>query len=186
MKSVQNWVRSNVGAIAVILLVLMAALITVTVYQVVKLRDIEKRLDETSTSQQLVYNEITNQKQLLKPVVSAEKNLVFIPEMRLSLPYNQTTKTLQYYEDLNGNIRLQSTLVADYEMRTMSCADMVRIKVEESPDEYSPEQKLAYTVPLSDGRTLQVYASSYDDCQLPWQQMSPQQIAEEFKQASSY
>jgi hypothetical protein len=144
-----------------------------------------------------LYAEIDYQKSLQKPVVSPKEMLVIIPELGISLPYNETTKSLQYsYNDLEGSIdtRVTSTLITDHESRQMGCSELVRISTE-SGTPYSPWEKSAGEVKLEDGRTIYIIeaiafandeASTEECASEAWINITPEQITEQFKEAKVY
>jgi|SRR5882672_577027 len=151
-----------------------------------------QKIQDSQLSNQLTLNELDQvaQQQALSPIPGA--NRLYLAGLNLTIPLNPTTSSIRYGFSSgapgndSGEVRLTSTFMTDHTVHTKSCSDMVRLKMESKPDAYSPEQPLYTTVKLADGRTLQVYASTTKECQLAWQVVSPQSIAEAFKAAATY
>src|SRR6185503_19647321 len=121
---------------------------------------------KASENVQLVYNEIDGNNQSFSLSVLPKENKLYLAELNLTIPFNQMTRSVRYYnEERNGNIRISSSLMTDHTVHTQSCYDMVRLKIEATPDAYSPSQPLYATVNLADGRNLQIYASTTKECQ---------------------
>ncbi len=143
--------------------------------------------DETT---HLIYNELDYANQQLSLSVLPKENKLYLPELNLTVPFSQLNRSLRYtYEEgTTGNVRISSANMTDHAMHVQSCSDMVRLRIEDKPDAYSPSQPLYATVALSDGRNLQVYASTTKDCQQAWLRsaVTPQAIAEQFKAAALY
>jgi hypothetical protein len=151
----------------------------------------QKIKDNQATMQQTL-NDLDSamQQTALSPI--PEANRLYLAELNITVPLNPTTSSVRYNFSPGASggsgdeVRLASTAMTDHTMHTKSCSDMVRLKIEAKPNVYSPEQPLYTTVQLADGRALQVYASTTHECQLAWQTVSPQDIAEAFKAASVY
>jgi hypothetical protein len=178
---------------------IIAGLVSLFLIQVVSIgllakanRDTNNQLKSEQSSKQLIYSDLDTSVQQLSPSVPADKNQLYIPELNIIFPMNQVTRSIRYNlnqglpGDDSGNIRINSSYMTDHSMHIQSCADMVRLKIEAKPNAYSPDQPLYATVQLSDGRMLQIYASTTKDCQSAWQVVSPQKIAEELKNSQSY
>jgi hypothetical protein len=152
-----------------------------------------RKLDDASTQIALIHNEMENTNALLKPAVSAKENRVYFPEIKLSLPYNDVTKYLQYSYD-SKDTSISSALVSDRVMRQLDCTQLVRLNFNDNRP-YSPWEELAGSVKLQDGRTMNIFAAkafesnegSTADCPKEvWQQVTPQQVGDAFKSAESY
>lgn len=135
---------------------------------------------------QLLYNAIDGSAQAEAVVVNPQDNRVYVPELHISLPYNDITKTFRYsYTDQDG-ARFYSTLVTDHATRQISCYDMVRVKHEAKPNAYSPGQPHVATV-AAGALPLQVYAESNASCAAEaWLQITPARITDELKHAQTY
>jgi hypothetical protein len=156
------------------------------------LNNANQKIQDTQSANQLTLNEIdrTTQQEALVPIPGT--NRLYLAELNFTIPVNPTTSSIRYNFNVgtpgedNGEARLTSTFMTDHSVHIKSCSDMVRLKMESKPNTYSPDQPLYATVTLADGRALQVYASTTKECQLAWQAVSPQNIAEAFKAASAY
>ena len=154
---------------------------------------VNRKLDDTRAANQVTFNDLDSalQQQALVPLPGTDR--LYLAELKLTVPNDAVTRTVRYNVDLGlptengpGDIRLSSTSAVDHRGHIKSCSDMVRLKVEDTPDPYSPEQPLYATLHLADGRTVQLYASNTKECQTAWLAVSPQKIAEAFKAAQSY
>jgi|GEM_PF-3510460 len=144
--------------------------------------------NDSDAANQFTYNTIDTNNQLLSLSVLPGQNRLYVPELNLTVPLNLQTRALRYSfeEGTTNNVRLTSALMTDHAVHTQSCSDMVRLKIEDKADAYSPSQPLYASVSLSDGRTLQIYASTTKECNQAWVNVSPQAIAEQFKSAAIY
>jgi len=172
---------------------IIAAIIVLAIAQVITLgllskinNDLNKKTEDTNQSIQLAYNEIDSDsvQQTLAPIPGAQR--LYMAEFNLTVELNETTRTMRYYEDTEGNVRITSAYMFDHQMREQSCDDMVRLRIEPKPNAYSPSQPHYATVMLSDGRPLQIYASTLKECATAWRALTPQQLAEQFKGAQTY
>jgi len=148
---------------------------------------VNTKIDETK---QLVNIDMDSVSQQLSLSVLPKENKLYLPELNLTVPFNQLNRSLRYtYEEgTTNNVRITSAQMIDHGMHVQSCNDMVRLRIEDKPDAYSPSQPSYATVPLSDGRKLQVYASTTKECRQAWMMsaITPQAIAEQFKAATLY
>jgi uncharacterized protein (DUF952 family) len=191
--------KANLGISPARLLSLVVAFLLLTTgYLLLERRDFSHQLAEVrqdaNEQANLLKFEIDTQKALQRPVVFLKDSTSAIPELRLALPYNDVTKTLQYSYDNEGNVRVTSTLINDRMLRQISCTDLVRATVKDGTV-YSPWEEDSGSVKLSDGRTLHIYAArAYKNDQASteacaeevWKQITPQQVAAEFKKAHAY
>ncbi len=157
---------------------------------------VDLREDEAAQSRML-YNEIDYQKSLQRPTLLAKENLLLFPELKITLPYNDVTKTLQYSaEDQAGIVAsITSTLLDDHKERQLGCSWLVGVNLKDGKP-LSPWDEAAGSVKLSDGRTLYIVAakafkdnegSSTEECATEaWRFITPKQVADEFKKAQSY
>lgn len=174
-----------------------------------KQHNTEDRLSRTEVSVQKLKSELDASNRELRgdiaEVFSAErvvtdplKEKVYIPEFRLVLPLNQTTKTIAYKlrTDFKGNplnkdqleADITSTIYAKPDKQTVvDCSELLRIKLEPKAMPYSPHEKPT-SLTLSDGRSLQIYESINEkECAQTWDySMSPETLAEAFIQAEAY
>jgi hypothetical protein len=173
--------------LAVIIIVLVIAQVASICWFSKENRDVRRQVQDARQENALLYNEIDSiaQQHALSPLPGV--NRLYLAELNLTVPLTEMSRSVRYqWAPADGDIRLTSAYMTDHETHIKSCADMVRLKIEPRPDVYSPEQPLYTTVMLADGRTLQVYASTTKECQASWQMVSPQEIAESFKDARSY
>lgn len=148
---------------------------------------------QTELDKKLIYNEIDYKAQLQKLTVLPKENLLLLPEFGLVVPNTTRTRAMLYSYDPGtessggtGEVRLTTAYMTDHSLHTMSCNDMVRLKIEDAPNPYSPDQPHFATVTLSDNHKLQIYASTTKECAKAWSVESPKRMAEEFKNASLY
>jgi hypothetical protein len=155
-------------------------------YQSTRINHLKNDLAANTSLIQRTYNAIDANAQASAPVLSPQDNRLYVPELRISLPYNEITKTLRYtYGDRDG-ARFYSTLITDHAVHRISCYDMVRAKHETKPDAYSPGQPHVATVGTGTP-PLQLYAEQNDECATQaWQVVTPTQITDELKQAQAY
>ncbi len=160
----------------------------------VRTRDLTNQLDALTSSVQLLNNDVNSNFSTEKVVVDPVGAQVFIPELRIKLPLNETTKTIAYgmRTDQNGALLSEADVtstnyIAPPMMTVMNCSNLVRLKIEPEPNPYSPHE-IPSSVTLSDGRTLQVYKSSnIPSCMASWQNsVSPESMAQQFTNATSY
>jgi len=158
-----------------------------------KLQEYDKQQDRS------VQSTVDYSMSLQRPAVMVKENLVAIPELKITLPYNNITKTLLYSmddiePDDSNDLRVTSTHITDTEERQLSCSGLVRINMK-SGTPYSPWEETAGSVKLSDGRTLHIVAAkafknneaSTKECETEvWHQITPKQVADEFKKAVAY
>jgi hypothetical protein len=172
--------RRVIGMLFGVVVVLLAVAAICQHVQIKNLRE------DLNTKTQLLYSEVDSNAQASAPVVNPEDGRTYIPELRISLPYNDTTKTLRYTYSERDGARFYSTLVTDHATHTISCYDMVRVKHEAKPNAYSPGQPYVATVQAGHP-PLQVYAEENVECAAQtWLQITPAQIADQLKQAQAY
>jgi hypothetical protein len=193
MKKTASVTRSSYfllqAVVAGLLIILLAALFL----QVFHLR---KDLDAVKAESSVLYNEIDYQKSLSRPVVAARDNQVVFPELKIALPYNDVTKTLQYSVDDRSDVgaSVTSTLLTDHKVRQMNCSQLVRFTFTDGHP-FSPWEESAGSVRLADGRTLYMVAakafrnkeaSTLECAAEVWHNVTPARIVEEFKKAQTY
>lgn len=190
-KTIQsNNMYVSLMAITLVLAILVAFLL-------VKTHILNNRLNETQATSEMQIGRlqaaIGNQKTMQRPVIIADKQLVVFPELKAALPYNNVTKHLQYYVDDQANLRVTSALLNDYAERQLSCDELVRVGAVAKP--LSPWESAVGSVTLAEGRTLSIVAAkafknnqaSTLECETEvWTQVSPSQVADEFKKAQAY
>lgn len=152
--------------------------------------------DDEAAQTRMLYNEIDYQKSLLRPVVLVKENLVLFPELKISLPYNDFTKTFQYSVDNQAgvNIGITSTLLNDHEVRQLGCSQLVRVNTKDATP-FSPWEESAGSTTLADGRTIYLVSAkafnnneaSTEECASQvWRHITPSQVVQELKKAQNY
>lgn len=148
----------------------------------------------TSASNGLAYQPVT---------VSPAEKKIYLPQINLSLPLTTLGTSLVYSPDTayvtgstkqpNGpldeaSISTFSTAGATQSQTQFDCSSVVRIKFEPKPNPYNPSETPSGSVPLANGKTLQIYANHLKNCQLEWSmtKVNPDAVAALFKQAQSY
>jgi hypothetical protein len=175
--SMQRRVIGMLFGVAVVLLVV------ASIYQHVQIRNLQ---NDFNTKIGLLQEGMAFGVQDSAPVYSPQDGRMYVPELRISLPYNDITKTLRYTYSERDGARFYSTLVTDRTAHVISCYDMVRVKHEAKPNAYSPGQPSVATVQAGDP-PLQVYAEKNAECAIQaWTQVTPAQIADQLKQAQAY
>jgi hypothetical protein len=124
---------------------------------------------------------------------------VYIPQLRLALPLNNTTMSLMYSLRTDTATSADAVIEADItthaeaatlvqQARVRSCSSVVRIKFEAKADPYNLQEKAQASVTLDDGRVLQIYSYHLDSCNQEWQSngIDPDAIAALFQEATSY
>jgi hypothetical protein len=158
---------------------------------------VQKENDESQT--RLLLGQLNYKSSLSSVAIQPENNSVALHDLRIKLPYNDVTKYLKYSFDGNteaggGNYRVTSSLLNDQETRQLSCDWLLRINLSDG-NPYSPWEESAGSVKLDDGRTIYLIAAkgfaneeaSTAECASEvWTQVTPQQVADEFKKAQSY
>ena len=151
------------------------------------------QISELKAENMRLRSELTIAASMERPSLIATNDTLAFPEFHIAIPFNDKSKTLLYSIDPEGDIRVTSSLTVDTEVRQLSCNELVRISLTRSTP-YSPWEESAGSVTLGDGRTLHIIASkaykndqaSTEECAQVWQQFTPQQAAETFKQARAY
>lgn len=197
----KNAARSNrsVSRIVYIITAVQFVAIVILFGVVFQLRNSTNKTAAELKQQNLQFiGEVNYQKSQLRPIILPKEKLVVFPELNISLPYNLVTKTLQYNFDEESNLRVTSTLINEPyagEMSDMqiSCAELVRINPS-SGTPYSPWEEAAGSVQLGGEKTIHIItakafknnqASTEECARKVWLQVTPQQVADEFKKAQS-
>ncbi len=198
-KNLQNYKNFNSAlflglAVSLIMIIFLLATVGNLQEETEALKD---TLRVQATYQQNQNNQISNEintiKSLKNPIVTPEDKKLVFPELAFALPYNDVTKTLQYIYDDGINMNITSTLINDSKERQMSCSWLVRVNTQ-NDSAYSPWEESAGSVKLDDGRTLYIVAAkayknheaSTEECASEvWTQITPLQVADEFKKAES-
>lgn len=156
-------------------------------------------------SPQLLSNDIQSVFAAEKVVFNPEDSMVYIPEFKIKLPFDDISKSLAYtmrgylpaYIPSNASWNHNNTVPeADFtstyyahlnKTTTMDCGILARIKLEAEPKPYSPHEK-PISVKLADGRTLQVYQTiNQKECQQSWtSSIAPPAVAGTLIKAQSY
>jgi hypothetical protein len=133
-----------------------------------------------------------------RAVIDPVNSLVYLPEFRIRLPFDDVSKTIAYAMRTNGTGDMNAdgpeadvTSIAfplPDRQTTMDCSNFVRLKLESKPKPYSPHEKTT-TIKLTDGQTLQIYEFVNDsECSKYWNQstVTPASLAAEFLKSKSY
>ena len=148
----------------------------------------------TSASNGLSYQQVT---------ISPTDKKIYLPQLGIALPLTTLGASLVYSPDaayVTGSNKLPSgpmdeasisdfaTASASQSQTQFNCSSLVRIKFEAKPNPYNPNEVPSGSVPLANGKTLQIYANHLKNCQLEWSvtQANADAIASLFKQAESY
>ncbi|HET9850555.1 MAG TPA: hypothetical protein VFP35_02965 [Candidatus Saccharimonadales bacterium] len=148
----------------------------------------------TSANNGLAYQPVT---------VSPSEKKIYLPQINLSLPLTTLGTSLVYSPDTayvagtnkqpNGpldeaSISTFSTASAAQSQTQFDCSSVIRIKFEPKPSPYNPSEIPSGSVPLANGKILQIYANHLKNCQLEWSmtKVDPDAVAALFKQAQSY
>lgn len=133
------------------------------------------------------------------PAVAVSEQKVYLPELRIALPLNETSVSLLYAGRQVGNAADERTTVYDATTRALATQSTagsdqrlacypVRLAFEEQPKPFNPNEKANTPVKLKDGRTLQVYTASDSTCEARWNvaNVKPAELAKLFAEATSY
>jgi hypothetical protein len=133
-----------------------------------------------------------------KAVIDPITPQVYLPELRIKLPFDSVSKTIAYQmRNVYPGTKMGPGLEADVistkyvpppELTRVDCSNFVRLKLEAEPNPYSPHEKPT-SVKLADGRTLQVYELVNEpECNSSWYYsgISPSMMAQEFTKAQTY
>jgi hypothetical protein len=192
----------SVKIVLLLLVVAVAALLVLYLSLRDSLNQQKSSVNSLGISMGKNYADISNATSFANTTVDPVNFLVYLPEFRVKLPYNDISKTLAYRLrnfDKNGQ-----TVQSDYRqgveadvtsrifaqtsaVTVMDCSDLARIKVETKQNPYSPHER-AISVKLQDGRTLQIYqVVGSKECQQAWNNsISPGQVTAELEKAQSY
>jgi hypothetical protein len=177
----------------IILAALFIALIVAQGVTLGLLHQTNQDVQSLKDSNQIILNELDSTASLRELAAVPGQKRLYVPELNITLPLDETTSTMRYTyttygesTSKSGDARITTTMMTDHTTHVKSCSDMVRLKIEAKPDAYSPDQPVYASIKLADGRTLQVYASTAKECERAWLPLSPQALAEPFKQAQSY
>lgn len=134
-----------------------------------------------------------------QPAISVSDNKVYLPEVNLALPLNETTLSLLYSGRETGNPSKQTQTTYDVTTRGLASLSPagfqqqlacypIRLAFEDKSNPFNPYEKDNSAVKLADGRTLQIYADSNPKCSPQWQaaKVSPDAIKKVLEQATSY
>ena len=129
---------------------------------------------------------------------SVSDNAVYLPDVRLKLPLNDTTLQLLYSPRTMGSAQKATTAVIDVSttaeasypqqpLQRLACIP-VRLAFEAKSNPYNPHEKNVGSVTLADGRTLQIYAFHEPSCDLAFHvtNTDTDALGALFKQARSY
>jgi len=134
---------------------------------------------------------------LLRVTAVPAENIVYLPDIHLKLPLNESTLGLVYGKrttESNGKsmdvvdvTTLTDATTEPFPNQRLACVP-VRLAFEDKANPYNPHEIAQLAVKLGDGRTLQIYKFQDDSCNGRWQitQTDPAKIAEAFQSAKSY
>ena len=135
--------------------------------------------------------------------ISPVNGLIYLPQMRLSIPDSELGDKLVYNADksyVKGSYKIPTGQVDEANISTFSlsgsspsqsqfsCSSLVRIKFETDPNPYDPSEIPKGSVKLSNNQTLQIYANHNNACQKEWvfNQVNSDSVAALFTQAKIY
>lgn len=136
---------------------------------------------------------------LQRMAYNATTNTLYIPELKVKIPYSDLASTLLYSPRFNGangsagDVDVTTDSFAPPQETTqLNCTNIIRLKVEDKPNPYNPAEK-ATTYDLGGGKKLQVYVFSGElegnsQCKNAYeaQKIDTQEFAKAFAGASSY
>jgi hypothetical protein len=132
------------------------------------------------------------------PAISVKESKVYLPELKLQLPLNDTSLGILYATNKSishGNpltlydVSTRSLAATPQpSMKVTSCTDVIQLRFETKADPFNTNQKSNPPIKLADGRTLQVYTNTDPTCSQLWNaaNVKPAGIAQLFQQATSY
>lgn len=183
----------------VILLAALVFLAMLTFLGILYDRFYQYRLDSNAAieSLQTQVAEMAGSMSLSRVAVVPSDDAVYIPELRIKLPINQTTLSLMYSV---RSVTEQDTVKQEADISTVAeeayvpttpqrlACQPVRLAFEAKANAYNPHETPQQAVKLADGRTLQIYAFHEDSCTAHWKYtgVDSDKIAQVFQQAKSY
>lgn len=198
MKKLHNQKTFNVLVLAA--LIIMGAAIYLTFCRINTQAKLQDELSKSQSKVAAIQAAINSNNASFKlPVVSVSENVVYIPEMRIKLPLDEQSLSINYSVREVGNAKGITGVTYDvatrdflnnapYVTTSVSACVPVRLAFESKPNPYNPHEHPQKAVTLSDGRTLQIYATSDDSCHDAWTagQTDPLKLAALFQKAGSY
>ena len=130
----------------------------------------------------------------------ASTNKLYMPELRIRVPYSPEARTLLYTvntdkngEDASGVTLMTSRFTPPQTETTLDCTAIMRLSIEDKPNSFNPADKPAGSYKLKDGRTVQAYYNTGDlegnsQCRKLYQaqNVSPENFAKVFTGVESY
>lgn len=179
-------------SVTVPLLVGLIGFATLLIFMFVRVNSLDSKLDRAETKIELLQN--NQQGQAGHVAVDPLGEKVYIPELKIRLPFTSLAKTFTYSTrtDKDGGSVIEADVSSDLytypdRMLVKNCGNLVRLKIEDKQNPYNPHEKPT-TVNLVDGRKLQVYEFVNEkSCNDSWSaSISPEPVANAFKGAESY
>jgi hypothetical protein len=127
-------------------------------------------------------------------VIDVPENKVYMPELNISVPLNETSRNLLYsynesFDDTPESAIVSLRHVVNRQLDKIgqnSCTQTTYIEATDAPRDQEGK-KHAGSVALQDGRTLQVYVNTQDICKAVWAvDANPDLLAEVLLKARSY
>lgn len=191
-------IKILVASLLVLVLVAQSVVLGMTVR---KVRNLERKISDTSTGQGTTDGVMTalNAVALSQPAISVSESKVYFPDMNLQIPLSKQATTLLYGSRTVGGEPAKAMTTYDITTRPLasfygvgyqtelSCTP-VRLAFEAAANPYNNHEKPSSPVKLADGRTLQIYTYSNQKCDAQWKaaNVDPTAIAALFEKASSY
>lgn len=182
---------------AIAIVVLLGAVSYLLLDQIRMSRDITKLQQQSDQRVGDLEADINALQTEQRPALAYKENKLVIPELKITLPYNDITKSLRYSydeQDNDQNARVTSSLVGQQPEQQLSCNELVRLSFRNAIP-YNPWEEKAGDIKLTDGRTLHIIAAkafanneaSTEGCvDIAWARITPQQVAAELRKAESY
>lgn len=189
-------INKKTGYVLTVAFVVIIAAFAFLFYRVGQLSDRTDEFTETLITQGNKINQAYTTKHL---AYEPSTNMLYLPELRIKIPYNNLSKSLTYSMRQNEkNVEISEADVSSDkfmpspDITQYDCSNFLRLKIEDRQNPYNPAEK-AYSYELSDGRKLQVYVFSGElegnrECKVLYgtQQIYPQDFIKAFKDVQSY
>ncbi len=130
----------------------------------------------------------------LEPVADPSKNVVYLPEARISLPLSAESRDLRYNYEARSSGSPAQVLVSTTQILNKSISNFADVTCEQRVIGFSIDQKDGFTaggkyagsISLSDGRILYFWLNDTKFCQNFWGDGTQSDILGVLKQAQSY
>jgi len=194
----------------VLLILLLVGLVAFTAYSIKEILDLKsnnsslesktsKNNEDIKSMNRIAFSLPYEAYNLRRLSFDSSLDKLYMPELKIRVPYSSNARSLLYTlrSDEAGNETNEVDVVTDkliptQEETTLDCTTILRLKIEDEQNPYSPAEK-ATSFKLKNGKTLQVYAFSggqegNNKCKKLYEQqdINSQNFAKSFNGVESY